>query len=93
MFTALSPTFTNKPGSLEQDIQYGIRVGYGGPQRHSTGGPGGTATIADIASFHQNGAGRLPQRQIIVPPPSHVITKMGEDMQRAIDKLANNGNG
>jgi len=61
---ALDPTFANLPGQLEADLRDGIRVGFGGPGRH----PKGLATIADIAGFHQVGAGDLPIRRIIVDP-------------------------
>lgn len=86
LFNALTPEFTGKPGALEERIPYGIRVGYGGPGRY-TKKYGGTATIADIASFHQVGAGYLPKREIIVPPSDHVLGLMAEDMNRAIAKM------
>ena len=84
LFAALSPTFTGKPGALEEGIPFGIRVGYGGPSRH----PDGKATIADIASFHQTGNGKLPVREIIVAPLPNVIEGMARDMQRALRQLA-----
>jgi len=34
LMAALSPTFSGRPGQFEQDIPFGIRVGYGGPARH-----------------------------------------------------------
>lgn len=86
LFNALSPEFTGKPGALEERIPYGIRIGYGGPGKY-TKKYGGVATIADIASFHQVGAGHLPKREIIVAPDEHTIELMVEDMNRAIEKL------
>lgn len=91
LFAALSPTFTNKPGSIEENIPGGIRVGYGGTHSYPKGkgkGKGKSkATIADIASFHQEGKGRLPVRKIIVPPTKPIIDAMENDMQRAINSI------
>ena len=81
---ALSPTFTGAKGALEDDIPFGIRVGYGGP--HRANGES-NLTIADIAEVHQEGLGNVPQREIIVKPPQGVIDKMAGDMQRAINKV------
>lgn len=84
LFAAVNPTFMGSPGQLETRIRYGIRVGYGGPQRH----PSGRATVADIARFHQVGAGNLPKREIMVDPDNQLLTQMAADMQRAIDRIA-----
>jgi len=83
MFAAFQPAFVNKPGQLEKRIKFGVRVGYGGPGRHK----GGSVTIADIASFHQEGKGFLPKRETIVPPDSQLIQKMLGDMGRGLRKL------
>lgn len=87
MFSVVSPVF-GKPGQLQQGIAFGIRVGYGGNSRH----PGAEATIADIARFHQEGAGHLPKREIIVEPTASVISLMAADMQRAVDQLSRGNN-
>lgn len=84
LMAALQPTFTRKPGALERDIPFGVRVGFGGPARHK----GGKATIADIASFHQEGKGRLPKREIIVDPSRGVLNAMASDMERALGKAS-----
>jgi hypothetical protein len=84
LFMALTPEFKSEPGQLEEGIPFGVRVGFGGPARH----PNGTATIADIANFHQHGGPHLPMRKIIVPLDQHTVDLMSGDMQRAIDKLA-----
>lgn len=84
LFSALSPTFSNKPGQYEQDIPFGVRVGYGGPAKH----PHGRAAIADIASFHQTGAGPLPARPIVVRPDEVTIARMRDVMQDRINELA-----
>ena len=83
LFAVLAPTFASKPGSLEVQRPFGITVGYGGPSKHGSG----SVTIADIASFHQVGAGHLPQRKIIVAPPVNVTALMAQDMQRALRTL------
>jgi len=85
LFTALSPAFANIPGQLNKTIPFGVEVGYGGPAAH---GSGGKATIADIASFHQVGAGYLPIRTVIESPSRSTISDMAADMQRALKKLS-----
>lgn len=86
LFAALQPVFIGTPGALEETIEFGIRVGYGGPMRH---GSGGRATIADIASFHQNGAmPRMPAREIIVAPPASLLETMAKDMDKALQELS-----
>lgn len=84
LFAALTPAFARKPGQLQEDIPFGVRVGYGGPHKH----PGNLASIADIAHFHQIGAGNLPVRKIIVPPDDQLKPNMAQDMQAALIKLA-----
>ena len=66
------------PGSYEEIQPWAVVLGFGGPSMH----PSGKATIADIASFHNFGTGRLPQRQIIVNPPPELIKQMAEDAAR-----------
>ncbi len=83
LFAALDPTFTSRPGQLETNIPFGVTVGYGGPGRH----PKGRATIADIASFHQEGGPHLPKRELIVGPDSKTLTAMADDMITAFRKL------
>lgn len=84
LFNVVSPSFTGAPGQLQKKIPFGVRVGYGGPSRH----PKARATVADIASFHQVGAGVLPKREIIVPPDTATLQQMAADMDRALKKLA-----
>lgn len=73
LFAALAPTAGVGQGALEQVTTKGIRLGYGGPMKH---GDGGQATLADIASFHQTGAGRLPKRVIIAEPDADTLALM-----------------
>jgi hypothetical protein len=72
LFAALAPTAGIGQGALEAATTRGIRLGYGGPMRHPDGG----VTLADIASFHQSGSDRLPQRKIIVEPDSTTLELM-----------------
>lgn len=81
---ALQPQFIGAPGALEEQIPFGIRVGYGGPDKH----PGGGATVAEIASYHQTGAGRLPVREIIVPPDVSTERRMAGLMVRKLQDMA-----
>lgn len=86
LFNALAPTFAGVPGQLEQAIENGIKVGIGGPWKHSSKS---AATIADIASYHNNGTPRIPKRTIIVDPDTELLQDMAGDLQRGLDKLAN----
>lgn len=88
LLNALDVTFSSKPGQLQEDIPFGVRVGYGGPGRY----PNGKATIADIASFHQTGGPHLPCRKIIVDPLDKVKQQMASDMQKAVDQMAREAN-
>ena len=83
LLTALTPVFIGIAGQLEERIPFGVRVGYGGPGRH----PEGQATIFDIATFHQEGKGHNPRREIIVDPPRNVTDAMAGDMDRALRRL------
>lgn len=83
LFAALAPEFRGGPGQLQEDIPFGVRVGFGGPGLH----PNGNATVADIAGFHQTGGPHLPQRKIIVEPDKKTTDKMAEDLERALKQL------
>lgn len=86
MFGALNPAFINAPGQYQEDIHFGVKVGYGGPSGYVKGKS--AATVADVAEFHQTGAGFLPVRKTIVVPEPRVISSMANDMKRALIKLA-----
>jgi len=83
LFNTLDPTFINAPGQLERNLGNGIEVGIGGPASHGLG----PATIGDIASYHQTGAGNLPVREIIVSPSEAVQVKMAGDLERGFQKI------
>lgn len=84
LYTALTPSLSPPPGSVNKKIEYGVEVGYEGSDSHPHG-----PTIAQLAYWHQTGAGNLPVREIIVPPDRSTVRGMVDDMQRAIDKEAN----
>lgn len=84
MFQALNPVWSRKPGALQKDISFGVRVGYGGSAKH----PGGKASIADIARFHDTGAGNLPKRLIIDSPDAKTVAAMAGDMERGLGQMA-----
>ena len=83
LFDALAPEFIGAPGQYQDNIPYGIRVGFGGPASH----PGSSVTIADIASYHQTGAGRLPKREILVEPDAPRLHLMARLMVDAMKKM------
>jgi hypothetical protein len=84
LFAALAPPFTSVPGALEKYDKLSVEVGYGGPG----GYPDSSVTVADIASFHQVGGGRLPQRKIIVPPDQTTLDGMAKDAERSLNNDA-----
>lgn len=83
LFAALRPTF-GQPGQVEEVTEFGVRVGFGGTAQH----PGGGATIAEIAAFHQFGTGRMPARPILVDPDAATLAGMADDMRRALDRIS-----
>ena len=86
LFNVLSPEFVGAPGQLEEQIPFGVTVGFGGPAIH----PKGKATIAAIAAFHQDGGPRLPQRRILVEPDPALIELMAGDMTIALQRIMRN---
>ena len=92
MYQAFAIEVSRKPGRISEAIPFGIRVGFGGGMQY----PHDTAkglTIAELASIHQKGGGRLPQRKIIVPPDTATRAKMRAVMQKAMMKVAAGGAG
>lgn len=77
---ALDPQIAQKPGKLDEDIPFGVRVGFGGPVKHA----GGKTTIATIANWHQAGAGNLPERKVIDEPDQQTLSAMARDMVKAL---------
>lgn len=85
MFASLAPTFMGKPGEVNEDIPFGIRVGIGGSEIHPDAG----ITMAQLIRIHNFGEGVVPKREIIVPPDNATIRGMREDMKRALKELKN----
>ena len=83
LFNALEP---GAPGNTFRDTPDGILVGIGGPVAHA----GSTATMAQIAEFHQVGAGKLPARPIMFLPTESdpVVAQMMQVAGRIIDETA-----
>ena len=70
-------------GNLFKHLLHAVRVGFSGTKRH----PGGRASVADIAAFHNLGEGDVPQRAILVKPDQPTINGMQRDMARAFGRL------
>ncbi|HNX27525.1 MAG TPA: hypothetical protein PKK48_08985 [Phycisphaerae bacterium] len=88
--TLLNALTIGFPGNLFEYISDGIRVGFGGPARHLDAKhpvKGVPPTIRDLAIFHDQGKGRLPQRQILVEPDDSTIRGMQSDVNRCIDRI------
>lgn len=81
MFNTMAPIISAPAGSINKLIKDGIEVGFSGSQTHKSG----KATIAQIAFWHQTGAGNNPERKIIVPPDANTLDAMRKDMQKAHD--------
>ena len=81
LFTAMSPTLTPPPGSVNIFSVDSVEIGFGGQASH----PGGP-TIRQIAEWHHNGDGNLPIRQIIVIPPQSLINSMANDAHRELNR-------
>jgi len=78
LFRALNPVL-GQPGSFEQVAGlFTVELGFGGASKH----PNGTASIADIAKFHNFGMGHNPTRTIIVPPDAKTREAMAQDAER-----------
>lgn len=82
LFAALAPIWTAPAGSINEMIEDGVRVGFGGPSSH----PSGLVTIAQIAAFHQAGGGNLPKREIIVQPSDAVLRGCASDLQEFLNR-------
>lgn len=88
MFAALDPVFRNKPGQLQDDIPFGIRVGFGGAAPHGDD----KITVAYLALIHDQGLGHVPARVIVVAPDSATQRGMASDMERAHNQMVKDTN-
>jgi len=81
---ALDPKLNVGSGGVQENIPFGITVGYGGSSKHEKF----PATIAGLAAIHQAGNEKLPARPIIVTPPddANCIRQMSRALADAITK-------
>lgn len=86
LHATLNAHFTGKPGAIQKDVAFGVRVGLGGGRRHPSNKSG--ATISQIARYHQDGgpSDNPPQRRIIVDPSESATRKMSEVMEVAVQR-------
>lgn len=86
IFKALDPKFSGKPGQVQEDIPFGVRVGVGGNAMH----PSGKISMQKLIQIHNEGRGNNPRRQIIVPPDGRAQQRMGLVMTAALKKTISN---
>lgn len=83
--TLLAAMQRGSRGNLFKDIRRGIRVGFG-PTKHPADK---TATIAQIARWHHDGAGKLPARKLLHDPKGDpaLVRGMTRDAKRALQRM------
>jgi hypothetical protein len=86
MFQAFALSSEGKPGTLSEEVPFGVRLGFGGGLDYPH--PGSGTSMAKIAMFHQTGAHPNRVRKIIVPPDTTTTQKMREVMQSALKETA-----
>ena len=86
LFNALTP---NANGNL-LEVRGGkrVRVGFS----NATYAGGGGVTYQQLAAFHDEGAGNLPQRKIFVEPDDKAKARMRKVLQIVINEIGNKGN-
>jgi hypothetical protein len=87
---ALSPTDLTAPGGIAEITPdgTGVKVGFGGPAVHPTAERyGRMTTIAEIAGFHQVGAGNLPIRDAMADPDAQTINDMAVMMRDTLKQI------
>jgi len=57
----------------------GVKIFLGGAERYSDG-----TTLEDVATFHHEGKGHLPAREILVQPDAATIKKMGDVAKKIV---------
>jgi hypothetical protein len=82
--TLLRGLDVDSAGNLFQPHTFGIKVGYGGSEIHPKSR---SASIAEIASFHNTGTDKLPQRRIIWPPDDNVKSFMFRSLKEHINSI------
>ena len=86
--TLLQALTIGMPGSYKERIPGGIEVGIGGPSRHDNES---ALTIGDIAKVHHEGEGRVPQREILVPPDDQTMRTFKSIAESALIRLIAEG--
>lgn len=74
-----------KPGGISIDIGGNKKYPQG---RNRRGQFKKVVSVSDVARYHQEGGAKLPQRKIVVPPNQATINLMTQDLQKAIDRIA-----
>lgn len=84
----VTETIGKKLGIIKDKSFHGLTMtlGFGGNARY----PNGTS-VSDVAMFHQDGAGNLPQRKILVSPDAETIKIMKESAHVAIQRYYKKG--
>jgi hypothetical protein len=90
----------NQTGNVSARIKGGVRYAIGGgamhggkaprPSTRKRSVPAGaitTTTIGQLAQWHDEGAGRLPQRKILVPPDTATTARITNDLNRNLRKM------
>lgn len=80
----LDPQFAAKPGEVNDDVPFGVRVSVGSSSDESY--PGGK-TVREVAMYHQFGGPKLPRRQVVVPPDADARAAMRARMKQALKEL------
>ena len=79
LFSGLS---VGDPGNLVKKIKHGVRFGYSANKKHPTG----YATIGDIAYWHDQGKGNVPQRRILMNPDKPTVDQMFKAIRLDVDR-------
>lgn len=82
MLEELSVDFERKPKKTK-DVPLGVRITVFDDSITYENGK----SLSQIAKYHQEGAGNLPKREIVVPAPPYIERKMGKRMEKAIGSI------
>lgn len=82
LFNTLDPKL-KQPGLYEMPGLNKITIGFSDGIKHT----GGSASIADIANYHQSGGKYLPKREILVEPDQDTCDGMSSDVSRYLETL------
>lgn len=85
MIGAFQPAFAGKPGQLQEDVPFGVRVGVGGGEH-----PHAHISIRELIRIHHFGLGNVPAREIVVPPDDDTTKTMKRLMVVAVKDARHN---